>query len=677
MKKVLVTILLIIEIFMVNLTYQSFLHKEITKEESKVDRKQFAMYIKENDEYVEYKEDNLFPKNYYVNKSLSKCVDENGNPVENVINSLGNNVTITSNKTVYCTLYFDKNETLEYLRSKDTNGVLSEDIVGGMYRYQGVTSEYASDDLKVVDNNYICLGEDCTEFGKDLYRIIGINENGELKVIKKVPLPELYGWLLNAREDLKWPDSNMFHILNDSDNTFMNTLDDKLKNIIVDYTWIYGDSIHKTLDAKLMYEIETGAKEVPHYVLDESNNYVREYYTWDKNTDIVKAKIGLMYVHDYLMAYSDLGPANTDETIKSWIYFRNNVEPYEEDNRFEWLMTRYGFDSLSSGTLRVRFIYINGINDDAWSGSPHDVRPVFYLSNDIDLIGEGTLTEPFEIDYEKTGVDIINSKPANLSTEEVGGMHRYQGTKDEVNNNYLCLGDDCTEYGNDLYRILGIANDGSLKVIKKTTIGGYQWWTSSTTNIKWPDSLIFQELNTKENSFYNNFNAKYKKYILKTKWMYGDSSKSHYGINGVDIYAIETGNASTTHGLLDENGDYKTETYTWDKEKDYIESYIGMKYLHDYFLSFKEGTIKTSADAGNTWLFYKNNDQTTIAWDWFLTRYGLTGNKWYDIFDVKEVGELNTMSLGNKCTVYPVFYLSKDVVLKGKGTLKYPYVIKE
>ena len=84
MKKVLITILLIIEIFMVNLTYQSFLHREITKEENKITKKQFAMFIQENDEYVEYKGDNLFPKNYYVNKSLSKCVDENDNPVEDV-----------------------------------------------------------------------------------------------------------------------------------------------------------------------------------------------------------------------------------------------------------------------------------------------------------------------------------------------------------------------------------------------------------------------------------------------------------------------------------------------------------------------------------------------------------------------------------------------------------------
>ena len=81
-RKIFITILLVVEIMLVNLTYQSFLHREINKEENKITKKQFAMYIKENDEYVEYEGDNLFPKGYYVNKILSKCVDEKNNPIE-------------------------------------------------------------------------------------------------------------------------------------------------------------------------------------------------------------------------------------------------------------------------------------------------------------------------------------------------------------------------------------------------------------------------------------------------------------------------------------------------------------------------------------------------------------------------------------------------------------------
>ncbi len=530
MRKVLITILLIIEIFMINLTYQSFLHKEITKEENKITKRQFAMFIQDNDEYVEYEGDNLFPKGYYVNKSLSKCVDEKGNPIEDAISSLGNNVTITSNKTIYCTLYFDKNEILEYLRSKDTNGVLSEDIVGDMYRYQGVAEEYASDDLKIVNDNYICLGKDCSEYGEDLYRIIGVTDTGELKVIKKTTLSNLYQWHSYQTTNTIWPDSDLFHRLNDyeegtyKDDSFYSTMDEKLRKLVIKRSWMYGDT-NDTSDnlynGDLMYAIENGLRETSHRVKNsEDDNFTIQRYTWNKDNDKVNAYIGLQYIHDYIYAYPGGNPQSDSNAKKSWIHFYNN------DNTSlgpaEWLIPRFGYASL--GRYDSRRIDLEGDVDYYLLDYKYMIRPVFYLTSDLSLIGEGTLTEPFEIDYEKNGVDIINSKPTSLSTEEVGGMHRFQGTKDEVNNNYICLGEDCSEYGEDLYRIIGITADGRLKVIKKTNIGAYQWDKDINTDIKWPNSLIFQALNTNENSFYNNFNAKYKKYIEKIKWMYGDSS---------------------------------------------------------------------------------------------------------------------------------------------------------
>ena len=90
-----------------------------------------------------------------------------------------------------------------------------------------------------------------------------------------------------------------------------------------------------------------------------------------------------------------------------------------------------------------------------------------------------------------------------------------------------------------------------------------------------------------------------------------------------------------------------------------------MKYVHDLYLA-----------SINSWLFYKNNDQTSESYDWFMTRFGLTNNKWYDVVISRYDDLISTMSLNHQCTVYPVFYLSKDTIYQGKGTLKYPYVIK-
>ena len=56
---------------------------------------------------------------------------------------------------------------------------LSTELVGGLYRYQGATV-----------NNYICFGttekNTCTgDTDKYMYRIMGINEVGQMKLIKK------------------------------------------------------------------------------------------------------------------------------------------------------------------------------------------------------------------------------------------------------------------------------------------------------------------------------------------------------------------------------------------------------------------------------------------------------------------------------------------------------------
>ena len=76
--------------------------------------KQFAVYIKnENGNFEEYKDNSnrLFPDNYVLNLKESKCnyADSTNpiSPITTVLSSDGRTVTVKSNKTVYCTLYFE------------------------------------------------------------------------------------------------------------------------------------------------------------------------------------------------------------------------------------------------------------------------------------------------------------------------------------------------------------------------------------------------------------------------------------------------------------------------------------------------------------------------------------------------------------------------------------------
>ena len=81
-----------------------------TKEEHVVDKEKYGMFI-ENEEgkYVEYTDSTLFPSNlkYTFNETKSSCVDTLNKEVENAILSNNDKITITSNKTVFCYLYFD------------------------------------------------------------------------------------------------------------------------------------------------------------------------------------------------------------------------------------------------------------------------------------------------------------------------------------------------------------------------------------------------------------------------------------------------------------------------------------------------------------------------------------------------------------------------------------------
>ncbi len=113
-----------------------------------VNNKTFAMYTETDNGYEEY-EGNKFPDMYVLNIEKSKCIDNNGKELENVLSYENDKVTITSGNTTYCYLYFDKSLGLE-IKEKTPNGLKTDKERGAMYRFQGQQSEGI--------NNYICFG---------------------------------------------------------------------------------------------------------------------------------------------------------------------------------------------------------------------------------------------------------------------------------------------------------------------------------------------------------------------------------------------------------------------------------------------------------------------------------------------------------------------------------------
>jgi len=113
-KGLVIVCLFLIEICSLFLTYKSFSNRPLkeVKETNKVDNKKFSMYIENNNgDYEEYTTSEFFPSKtfYSFNSEESNCIDNKGNVVNNALSYEDSKVTVTSNKTLYCYLYFDKN----------------------------------------------------------------------------------------------------------------------------------------------------------------------------------------------------------------------------------------------------------------------------------------------------------------------------------------------------------------------------------------------------------------------------------------------------------------------------------------------------------------------------------------------------------------------------------------
>ena len=288
--------------------------------DKETNKKKFAVMVQNGDGYVEYtSEDGTWPSEDDYEFKEAKCIDNNGSLVQNAVTFANGKVTLKTNKTIYCTLYFDESikTTIQLLRKNDPQNKLSSETVGGMYRYQGKNTD--------TINNYICFGtdnkEDCactdentcddTKLDKYMYRIIGITEDGQLYLIKMKGAEEgdnkSYYWGIKDYQET-WPTADVWYGLNQSNQGIF------IKNTRYDYMNEGNDWYNKIESHNWKYgELK-----------DVSNNGLNVYETENAWNDAKEAKIGLMYVHDYYLAYDNNRNWSSDYDTSNWIHFVNN-----------------------------------------------------------------------------------------------------------------------------------------------------------------------------------------------------------------------------------------------------------------------------------------------------------------------------------------------------------------
>ena len=148
----------------------------------------FAIMVK--DSSGNYNEASTFPEGAYVlNETMSSCIDNNGNKIDNVLSYSDGVVSASTNKTVYCYLYFDKDNSVYakvlddfsnnngVKKTTDENGkdvyyyarnVTNNNLVLNNYCWKMVrTTE--TDGVKLIYNGVYKEDTKCNNTGTDVY----------------------------------------------------------------------------------------------------------------------------------------------------------------------------------------------------------------------------------------------------------------------------------------------------------------------------------------------------------------------------------------------------------------------------------------------------------------------------------------------------------------------------
>ena len=328
---------------------------------------------------------------YKFNTELSRC--ENGSELS--WDDVNKKILMSGVSADKCYVYFDiarfdklcNTSTLAchvaklYTGTQGENGIyyhntsLTNGAGDNNYRYAGANP-----------NNYICLGSDATTCPDDnLFRIIGVFGD-KVKVIKDKSVVKMHWDTSNYNT---WSISSLNTYLNGTYLTSMGTLSDKIDVA----TWKVGGNTWDNISVST-------AKEVYDYEIKNPST------TASIGETEYSAKIGLMYVSDYmfavlqdnwtLVAYNSNDATKDYRAIKAenWLYLGSD----------EYTITR---SSKNSGEVFAIYssgeVYSYSVSCDSGEPLPCSVyakyaRPSFYLISSVEYSGgTGTSSDPIRI----------------------------------------------------------------------------------------------------------------------------------------------------------------------------------------------------------------------------------------------------------------------------------------
>lgn len=298
----------------------------------------------------------------------------------------------------------------------------------------------------------------------------------------------------------------------------------------------------------------------------------------------------------------------------------------------------------------------------------HEIVAQLALMNDASIIQDHLKGTDLEISFKITNFDCKNSamgdnakyifatSPENLSTEIIDGLYRYQGTQEEVTNNYICWGtldkDECLAEDSDyLFRIIGITPDGQLKIIQnKLTSTSYfdNYQLTSGHLAIWPNSNIGPK----------KLSLAWSEGLVAKNWRYGEITQEEFaGFTTVEqVLAAER------------------------KFNNVAKGKVGIISINDFFnhdTCFSGSTLNYGSICTDGWLFLNNIDD----------KYGSAVSEWGSVklygtqmaFTMNGIGHVSVAPVTSVLNIRKVAYVLPSFVLKlkqGTGTITDPYIFK-
>lgn len=241
------------------------------------------------------------------------------------------------------------------------NNIITDDVnsPNGLFKNNDTNNSQTSYYYKgEVENNYV-------SFNNELWRIIRINEDGSIRIIKDENIGVNYPFNLDSKLE------NSYEYLN---SNIKNELDNYYNANLVNYeSMIVSENYCKTLNVV----------KNDRFKIAENNKSYNEYIPTLKCSEENKLKIGLITYDEVVLAGLSYGSYNnTNYLVKG-------------NNKNTWMISKAGINSYTKDNYVWRITENGGISEQIVNNNYISIRPVINLKASLNIKGNGTVTEPY------------------------------------------------------------------------------------------------------------------------------------------------------------------------------------------------------------------------------------------------------------------------------------------